>query len=207
MVKKWDKIPSGTPSCPRAFSSLDPDLTEEGERPSSDGLQSSNLSPTFRPLFRQDLSRNQQKRVHPLSTWRSLAALSGLVARVGVEEDARGGQKRKCLENFLFDKMQDKMLCNVNYPEGYTETTRILNVRRDYISLESKRRYFILQEKMVVSEMTGRNHTQQGQTGGKPSNRSSRLQVANVTTPFYFLKRLTQNSLTNNKFSRRYGNP
>ena len=39
------------------------------------------------------------------------------------------------------------MLCNVNYPEGYTETARILNVRRDYISLESKRRYFILQEK------------------------------------------------------------
>ena len=49
------------------------------------------------------------------------------------------------------------MLCNVNYPGGYTETARILNVRRDYISLESKRRYFILQKKMVMSEITGRN--------------------------------------------------
>ena len=55
------------------------------------------------------------------------------------------------------------MLCNVNYPEGYTEMARILNVRRDYISLESKRRYFILQKKKrVVSEITGRNPAWQG---------------------------------------------
>ena len=103
--------------------------------------------------------------------------------------------------------MQDKMLCNVNYPEGYTETARILNVRRDYISLESKRRYFILQEKNG-SEWNDREKPYlAGVDWGETVKPVVSPTSCKRDDPFLLPEKADAECLTNNKFSRRYGNP